>query len=165
MKWIKNELKIIQNRLFLFFGIIIVSCSQDGKCYFLKNQYDKNCFFEIIKKKDSIFIYEHYKDNKRDLRMTLLKYNDGYVNILCLKQKKKDTINFFFLSKSKSKYLITDRFSLLNDSVITGNKEGGMFYTEIKANEKPVNYRYYHNENFEIKKIVLKIGKDIYLFE
>lgn len=163
MKCKKNKKKTILNRFYLLVGIMIIGCSHDNG-YFLKNQEDKNNFFEIKNKEDSIFIFEHY-NFKKELKKILLKDKDGYLNITSLKGNKKDINPGFFLAKRKVKYLRVDRFSLLNDSVITGNKDGVLFYTEIKSNKKPVNYRYYYDENYKIIKIVIKIGNDIYLYE
>ncbi|MCA6423750.1 MAG: hypothetical protein IM568_13190 [Flavobacterium sp.] len=142
--------------------VIICCCNQESESYFLKDK--NNNTVEIIRNKDKLSIFEYDNSKKMELR-DLVKINDDYFDDNVLERKRNDTNSYLFLSKCKKKYLVIDKHSLLNDSIIIGNKENEMYYTEIKSNEKPVNFKYYYNKNYEIKKITIKIGKKIRIYE
>ena len=152
----------INKIMYVFSIIIICSCNQKKENYFLKDK--NNNIIEIVSNKDKLSIFEYDNSKKMKLR-DLVKINNDYFDDNILKKKGNYTDSYIFLSKNKKKYLVIDKHSLLNNSIIIGNKEKEMYYTEIKSNEKPVNFKYYYNKNYEIKKITIKIGKKIQIYE
>lgn len=142
--------------------IVLSSCNQKRESYFLKDQ--NNNIVEIIRNDDTLYIFEYDKTRKIEWKK-LVKINDEYFDFDILKRKRNDANFYLFFSKTKFKYRIINKFSLINDSIIVGNNEGEMYYTEIKSNEKPVNFKFYHSKDFVITKITTKIGKDMSIYE
>lgn len=140
---------------FLFF---IFSCNKHNE-YYLRSSSDKNTFYKIKDSGNSLIITEHDDAKNIAKSRVFLKENHNYV------LKVSNEKSYIYFSTNTHKDLIKDDFSLLNDSVTTGNKEKGKYYTEIKSNNKPVLYKYYYNELFKINKIEYKIGNKVFKYE
>lgn len=140
---------------FLFF---IFSCNKHNE-YYLRSSSDKNTFYKIKDSTNSLIITEH--DNAKGIKKSrvFLKKNKNYI------LKASNEKSYIYFSTNVHKDLIKDDFSLLNDSIITGNKIKGKYYTEVKSNNKPVLYKYYYDEMFKINKIEYKIGNKAFKYE
>lgn len=133
------------------------SCNKKNE-YYLTSLTDKNTSFKIAQNIDSIIISE--KDNTKNISKSKIffKINNNYV------LKLSDEKHNIYFSTDIHKSLIRNDFSLLNDSIITGNKEGVSFFTEIKSNNKPVNYKYYYDSTFKINRIEYRIGGKTFIY-
>lgn len=140
---------------FLFF---IFSCNKHNE-YYLRSSSDKNTFYKIKDSTNSLIITEH--DNAKGIKKSrvFFKKNKNYI------LKASNEKSYIYFSTNVHKDLIKDDFSLLNDSIITGNKIKGKYYTEVKSNNKPVLYKYYYDEMFKINKIEYKIGNKAFKYE
>lgn len=154
------KIKLTSNIKFIFLIILFYSCKNKNESYLLKNKNGE--IIEIVNHEDKLSIFE-YDNTKKLLLRDLVKVNNEYYDIDILKKNTNKSNSHLFLSKNK--FLVVDRHSLLNDSMIIGNKEYGFFYTEIKSNNKPVIFKYYYNNSYEIKKIKIIIGKNIQIYE
>ncbi|HLO73666.1 MAG TPA: hypothetical protein VK164_07000 [Flavobacterium sp.] len=144
--------------LLIFVLLFLYSCNNN----FLKCE--KGNLIEVEYKQNHILIYEFDKSNKKVLK-DLVKVEDEFFDNELPRKFNKNIKTKPFLSKKKTKYLIVDKFSLLNDSIIIKDKVNGFFCTEQKSNIRPVCYKFFYSENYEIKKIEIRIGKDFDIYK
>jgi hypothetical protein len=157
---IKKEIMSKLTATILFF-LIFISCKKEEK-YYLENQEGNR--IEILKENNKLSIFEYDKSKKYLLR-SLVKIDDEYFDNFNLNQRLNNKDTFLFLSKNKYIYVLKDKKSLLNDSMKIGFRNQGMYYTEVKSIEKPVNFKYYYDDNYDIKKIIINIGGKTKIFE
>ena len=159
MKSIIKMLKLIDRKIYVFFTFLffILSCNKYNE-YYLKSSSDKNTLYKIKDDGNSIIITEYDEAKNITKSRVFLYENHNYV----LKESGK---SYIYFSTNIHKDLIKDDFSLLNDSITTGNKEKEEYYTEIKSNNKPILYKYYYDEIFKINKIEYKIGNKVFKYE
>ncbi|MGE8553344.1 MAG: hypothetical protein ACN6OB_05320 [Chryseobacterium jejuense] len=160
MKNIEKMHKLMNRKIYVLFGFLffIFSCNKNNE-YYLRSSSDKNTLYKIKDSSNYMVMTEH--DNTKNITKSkmFLKENHNYV------LKASSGKSYIFFSTNIHKDLIKDDFSLLNDSLTTGNKEKGGYYTEIKSNNKPVLYKYYYDETLRINKIEYKIGNKVFKYE
>lgn len=166
--------KSLPIKLFIFFILILfISCKENIR--YLESDKDSEAVYVIEKRNDIILIsYEKKEDKKFNSHpLTLIKRGDDYWyvdSILNSYENEYVTLSnkkipeHIFLSKTKNRTAREDEFSLINDSIFTYQSKD-KFITKIKANEKPVNYYYYYDENFSIDSIVLIILEDTIVYK
>ncbi len=152
--------KLMNRKVYIFFTFLffIFSCNKHNE-YYLRSSSDKNTFYKIKNSGNSLIITEH--DDVKNIAKTRVFLKEKHNYILKASNEK----SYIYFSTNIHKDLIKDDFSLLNDSVITGNKIKENYYTEIKSNNKPVFYKYYYDEIFKINKIEYKIGNKVFKYE
>ncbi|MCH4828441.1 hypothetical protein BWK63_04070 [Flavobacterium covae] len=162
----ENKVKIINKFwAFIFIITLLVSCEKEKEIYRLNNVYDKTNFIKLIYNKDTLIISEYFENKKKDKHI-LLKIRNQYYDYPDLKKGIATKESYVLFSTKKYKSLIPKTFfTFPKDSIKTGNRVNNLYYTEIKANGRPVNLRYYYDKNYRIKKIVFRVGKDVYLYK
>nr|WP_199162417.1 hypothetical protein [Elizabethkingia sp. ASV34] len=142
------------NKIFPTFSILILllSCKENKTKYFLKSKDDKNTIYKVELLKKEIIITELSK--KENIKKVNVYYKVGRDYVLRTSGRK--PIVYFSLNSNQD--FIKDDFSLLNDSIITGNSENNIFFTKRKSNNKPIEYSYYYDKDFFITKIIYHIG-------
>lgn len=152
--------KLMNRRIYKLYSLLffISSCSKHNE-YYLRSSSDKNTLYQVKKNGNSLRITEY--DDAKSIAKTrmFVKENNNYVFTAS------NGKTYIYFSTNIYKDLIKDDFSLLNDSVTTGNEEKGLYYTVIKSNNKPVLYKYYYDDKLKINKIEYKIGNRVFIYE
>ena len=160
MKNIRKMLKLMNRKIYaiFYFLFFVFSCNKHNE-YYLRSSSDKSTFYKIKDSGNSLIITEHDDAKNIVKSRAFFKKNHNYI------LKASNEKSYIYFSTNIHKDLIKDDFSLLNDSIITGNKINGNYYTEIKSNRKPVLYKYYYDKTFKIIKIEYKIGNKVFKYE
>jgi hypothetical protein len=159
---------IMSNNFILVLFVMLISiqysCKDKSNKYYLLNSEDKSTYFEVIYENNCLKIFERF-NKKSKLKVDLILHDDEYIHKIDYNTKKTSKKSYVFLSTKKHTKLLEDDFSLLNDSIITGNTDGELYFTVVKSNLKPVKYKYFYDKEYRVKKIIYNLGNKVAVYQ
>ena len=152
-------IKSINKLLLIIIFIISFSCSKRSEdILYLEKDHTK--FLKIDYSNNQIAINE--SSSSYPLKTLRLKNGKYYLG----KVVDNEIDSLIFLSNEGDyRYLMYDRFSLIDDSVIIKKQSHNNFSTLIKSNKKPVLIEYFYDSNYKINKVVYNIGKEHLIYK